>query len=142
MFVVIVVWFWSSPWLSFLIMADIINVMWHFGSTGLFAFEAVFVLTHFLLKNTWIFGVFYLFLFGRHLCQKCGWAGSELDVQTHITEPPCFVNINKKSDFNMSKGISLHNVDFKWLEILLITCCVYSSCWKLFFVNFFCKFCF
>ena len=30
--------------------------------------------------------------FGRHLCQKCGRAGSELYVQTHITEPPWWIS--------------------------------------------------
>ena len=29
--------------------------------------------------------------FGRQLCQNCGWAGSELYVQLHITEPPCLI---------------------------------------------------
>ena len=70
-------------------MADLNNVMQLFRSTELFAFEAIFVHTHFFLKNTWIFGVLYLFLFGRHLCQKYGLAGSELDVRTHITEHLC-----------------------------------------------------
>ena len=28
--------------------------------------------------------------FGGHLCQKFGWAGSELYVRTHITAPPCY----------------------------------------------------
>ena len=27
--------------------------------------------------------------FARQLCQNCGWAGSELYVPSHITEPPC-----------------------------------------------------
>ena len=29
--------------------------------------------------------------FGRQLCQNCGWAGSELYVQSHFTEPPCII---------------------------------------------------
>ena len=45
---------------------------------------------YFFEKNTWVFGFLYLFLylssFGRKLCQKCGWAGSELYVWSHITE--------------------------------------------------------
>ena len=35
---------------------------------------------------------------GRHLSQKCGWAGSELYVRTHLTEPPCCVFLFWVSD--------------------------------------------
>ena len=30
--------------------------------------------------------------FGRQLSEKCWWAGSELNVRTHITKPPCLIN--------------------------------------------------
>ena len=107
MFVVFVDCFCCSSWLAFLIMADLINVMRHFCSTELFAFEAIFCSQTFFLKNIWIFGVFYLFLFGRHLCQKCGWAGSELDVRTHITEPPCLICVQLfRPSYNEGRNMS------------------------------------
>ena len=29
--------------------------------------------------------------YGRQLSEKCRWAGSEFNVRTHFTEPPCFI---------------------------------------------------
>ena len=40
------------------------------------------------LLNDVLLKVFYLLI----ICQECEWAGSEHYVQTHITEPPCFLS--------------------------------------------------
>ena len=46
--------------------------------------------TNFCFKKYLKFCVFLCSSFGGQSCQKCGWAGSELYVRSHITESPCF----------------------------------------------------
>ena len=59
-------------------MADLINLMWNFYSTELFALEAIFLLIHIS---------FWRVLFLKN--PKMRMSGTELCVRTHITEPPC-----------------------------------------------------
>ena len=56
-----------------------------------------------------IFGFSICSSFGRQLCQNCGWAGSELYVRSHITEPPCQFKLQnrKTKQANMSSINSL-----------------------------------
>ena len=109
MFVVIVVWFCFSSWLAFLIMTDLMNLMQHFllnrdvcvgGDPCSFTF---------FWKILEFLGFSIYSSFGRHLCQKCGWLGSELFVRTHISELPGWYLI----------GIAVSAV-FKSVPVLLL----------------------
>ena len=39
--------------------------------------------------------------FGRQLSEKYRWAGMELNVRTHITEPPCSYLVQKGKSLNL-----------------------------------------
>ena len=83
MFLVIVVWFCCSSWMVFLMMNDPISKTAFFTPLSYFSCRRSFCSYTFLFEK-------YCCSFGRHLCQKWGWAWSELYVRTHITEPPCY----------------------------------------------------
>ena len=94
--VVIVVWFCCWSWLAFLIMADLINLMWWFLLQGVIFVGGDLSYT-FFWKILEFLGFSICSWFDRHLCQKCGWAGSERHVQTHITEPLGLVTTQKST---------------------------------------------
>ena len=68
------------------------------------------------LKNSWFFCVFWICSsFGRQLCQNCGWAGSELYVRSHITEPPyssIYSEIEIKTKNRMKSNIGSYRKSF------------------------------
>ena len=71
-------------------MAERINLMRLFYSTGLFALEAIFLSIHQLFEKSY---KFWVVLSVPHLIDnyaKNVMSGVELYVRTHITEPPCY----------------------------------------------------
>ena len=104
MFVVVVVWFCCSSWLAFLILTYYSNLVHQFLLHWVICFGGYLIVhTEFFEKDLDFFGIrkkYFLGFsicssFGRQLCQNGGWAGSEPYLPSHITEPPCFVNISK-----------------------------------------------
>ena len=131
MFVVVVVWFCRSSSLDFLISAYLINLMHHFLLHWVTCFRG------YLFVHTPVFFEKYLnFLcfsicssFGRQLCQKCGWSGSEPYVQSHITEPLCFqagaVKISQtirralrmRAQIRSQLNLNEPNLTFQWVNV-------------------------
>ena len=68
MFVVIAFSFCCSSGLAFLIMVDLLSGIY---STEFFALQAIFLFIHIFFEK-------YCSPFGRDLCRKYGWAGTEL----------------------------------------------------------------
>ena len=76
MSVVIVVWLCSSSWLAFLTMANLINLMQNLFLSPLsyLRWRQSFSSCTFFFKKMNFCGFSICTSFGRHLCQKCGWA--------------------------------------------------------------------
>ena len=84
-------WFCCSFCLVFLIMSDLIHLMWHFFLLHwtICVGGNIFVHSRVFRKTPHVLEVFYLSSFSRPLCEECGRAVSKLYVLTRITELPC-----------------------------------------------------
>ena len=86
----------------------LINLMHHFLIHWVICFGGyLFVYTPVFFEKKLNFCFFSICSsFGRHLCQNCGWAGSEPYVRSHITEPPCLFNVIKNFSSDKSSIVS------------------------------------
>ena len=92
MLLTVFVWFCCSSCLAFETLIDLMNLTRQFLLHWVIRVGGnIFVPTHLFFEKSLNFRGFSISSsFGRHLCENCGWAGSEFFfVQAHITEPPC-----------------------------------------------------